>query len=245
MSKAGHCDRALAYYYLNYPTAELSARSLRTFEHGSWFEDWVKYTLTRYGPEYGISWDSAERKLVRNNPPCVGHVDGIIYCNNPYQVAACLDRLPYDGDRESTPHNMEIKTAADYRFWDIVGGGRDKYRNNFVKNRGSIKAAPEWYDQDIFYLGHLMTEEPEIRDTFLIMESKNTNHLDISRITFDIKRFNKLIEKLNYIWLTVQNGELPDQEPGYSKGKLGFPCTWTDGGCAYLESCNPPKEKKK
>ena len=231
MSKAGHCDRALAYYYLNYPTAKLSARSKRTFEHGSLFEDWVKYTLTRYGAEYGIAWDSAERKLSRNNPPCVGHVDGIIYANNTRQVEACLNQEPYDGDREAAPHNMEIKTSAQYRFYEIAKKG--------------IESASEWYDQDIFYLGHLRQEEPEIRDTFLIMESKNTSHLDISRITFDIKRFNELIEKLNYIWLTVQNGELPDQEAGYSKGKLGFPCTWTDGGCAYLESCNPPKEKKK
>ena len=244
MGMVGSCKRKLAYHYLNYPTAPLSARSKRVFEHGLWFEDWVKYTLTRYGAEYGISWEGAERKLWRNDPPCVGHIDGIIYANNTRQVEACLNQEKYDSDREPAKHNMEIKTAAELRFYDIVGGKKTQYRAKFVEGWGSILAAPDWYDQDIFYLGHLMQEEPGTSDTFLIMESKNTSHLDISRITFNPKRFNELLEKLNYIWLTVQNGELPDQEPGYNKGKLGFPCTWTDGGCAYLEECNPPKEKK-
>jgi len=243
MSMVGSCSRKLAYYYLNYPTAELSARSMRVFEHGCLFEDWVKYTLTRYGPEYGISYDSAERKLLRNNPPCVGHIDGIIYADNPRQVEACLNQEKYDGNREQSKHNMEIKTCAQIRFYDIVGG-KDVYRRKFIKGWGSIEAAPDWYNQDIFYLGHLMQEEPAIKDTFLIMESKNTSHLDISRITFNPKRFNELEEKLAYIWLTVQNGELPDREAGYNKGKLGYPCTWTDGGCGYLEECKPPKEKK-
>ena len=246
MSMVGACQRRLAYYYLNYPTAELSARALRTFEHGSWFEDWVKYTLTRYGSDYGISWDDPEGILRCDNPPCIGHRDLRIYANNPHQVQCCLDRLPYDGDRTQYIFNGEIKTAADYRFWDIVGGTKDKYRNNFIPNRGSILAAPDWYDQDVFYLGHILQKEPDNKGTILMMESKNENRVDVSHITFNPKRFNELLEKVNYIWLTVQNGELPGRiELNYNKyGKLGFPCTWTDGGCSYLEECNPPEEKE-
>ena len=208
MSSAGKCSRQLAYSYLGYDYDQpaISARTRRVFEHGSMFEDTVRYII-KNNP-YGIRLEDAEKEVSCDNPPMRGHIDGIIYCDTIQNLVSLVN-----GEEvvigEAVPHHLELKTMAQIGFQNVV-------------KRGIYETQPDYIAQSQCYLHHL-----KMSDTWFVIENKNTNNVIGQVVPYLPDKYLEVEKKLRRIHQIIENGGLPDKEHKSDEWQCKY-CSYTD-----------------
>lgn len=148
LSQVGEpCERKLWYSYNNYPAEPPSPKALRIFELGHKIEDIVVDMLRGagllvHGQQVSVSLYDGKVK---------GHIDGII------------EGLP----ESSKPHLLEIKSANDKRFKEMV-------------KHGVEKTNPTYWGQVHSYM-KLTSHD----NCLFVAYNKNTSELYFERIKFD------------------------------------------------------------
>jgi len=216
MSEAGKCSRQLAYSYLGYERPPISARTRRVFEHGSMFEDTVRYII-KNNP-YGIRLEDAEREVSCDNPPMRGHIDGIIYCDTIQNAVSLINGELTHPIGTATPHHLELKTMAQIGFQNVV-------------RKGMYETQPDYVAQAQCYLHAL-----GLKDTWFIIENKNTNNVVGQVIPYLPDRYQEVENRLKAIYRTVttyqtvENSELPEKEGMHQE-------VWRCKYCPYMNTC--------
>jgi hypothetical protein len=216
MSSAGKCARQLAYLYLNYDRPPISARTRRVFEHGSMFEDTVRYVI-RNNP-YGIRLDCAEQQLRNDDPPMIGHIDGLVWCDTLDHLVDLINGIePAVSKNESdwSQHHLELKTSAQIGFMNIV-------------KKGMWEAQPEYIVQAQCYLHSL--QDRDIQDTWFIVENKNTNNVIGQCVPYLPEKYAEIEQRIKGIHDIIGKGELPGQD--YADPDK-YPCSY----CDYQHIC--------
>lgn len=214
MSSAGKCGRQLAYAYLGYEQPAISARTRRVFEHGSMFEDQVRYII-KNNP-YGIRIDCPEMEVESVDPPARGHIDGIVWCDTIEHLVAVINgEIPNMSRDESMwgQHHLELKTMAQIGFQNVV-------------RKGMYETQPDYIAQSQCYLHQL---KDRVNDTWFVIENKNTNNVIGQVVPYLPERYKEVEKKLKMVHQIVENGGLPDRE----HEKTDWHCEY----CSYTDIC--------
>jgi len=227
MSMIGSCARKLAFSYLKYEQGELTARQERSFFHGKIFENYIRWKILNN--PYGIRWDNYQIEVKIDDPPQIGHPEGVIWCDTITNLVNMLNNGEVNINPDKyKPHHLEIKTIAQAIF------PKATYGYTYTCDKGMRIAYPDYIAQQQTYL-HLLRDYA-CDDTFFLYENKNTDHVHGECVPYIEEEFNKTQDRLKSIYDIISNGGLPEKE--YENGG-GFPCSWEHGTqkCSYYKYC--------
>lgn len=215
VSMSGHCGRSLGYAYNNIPKPPHDARTERRFEHGSWFEDVVRYQISKSS----IKITNIEQQLKREDIPLIGHIDGVVWCDTIKHLIKAINGEDFKMDKKLIkPHHLELKTSSSYGI-------------DTMKRDGIDKAQPAYIAQQQIYLDLLKKDKKlsGINDSYFIFEKKDTNELVPIEVGYDERLVKKVYDRLERLHNVIKKGELPDQD--YA------PTDWHCKYCDYNSLC--------
>ena len=181
------CDRQLWYEY-HQPINNMNPRVERIFHLGHLIESYI-ITLLKYSG-YKVYHDENNAQYGFADEEVGGHIDGVIIIDN-------------------VPHLLEIKSANDSRFKDMVKLG--------------IKISdPVYYAQVQVYMKYM-----ELEKACFVVLNKNTSDIHSEIIEYDPIEANYLVSRGKEI---IRRKDLPDRK--YST-KAFYKCSF----CNYKEKC--------